>query len=180
MIQHKGVTWWLEIVKIARKGFEVVSNGEGQAMALQPKNLARVKKKVHAFSWGINQAITVTLKCGIKYIGYIIESDLIHLKLTHIYWMESSHMLRMAMLKKKIKIDMLTLSLDEDWELWDLTLKKINSRGSNFFFIWSWVNRYVVLLRGMHHVDRWLLISAQDNPCEVWVVERHECKLTLL
>ena len=44
------MTCWLELVKIARKGFEVLSKGEGQATAWQPKNLARVKKEVHAFS----------------------------------------------------------------------------------------------------------------------------------
>ena len=41
---------WLEMVKIARKGFEVLSKGEGQTMVLWPKNLARVKKEVLAFS----------------------------------------------------------------------------------------------------------------------------------
>ena len=46
----QGVTCWLELVKIARKGFEVLSKGEGQAMAWRPKNLARVKKEVLAFS----------------------------------------------------------------------------------------------------------------------------------
>ena len=66
----------------------------------------------------------VTMKWGIKYIGYIIESDLIHLKLTHIYWMESSHTIRMAMLKKKIKIDMMTPSLIEDWKLWHVVQRK--------------------------------------------------------
>ena len=35
------------MVKIARKGFEVLSKGEGPAMAWQPKNLARVKKYLH-------------------------------------------------------------------------------------------------------------------------------------
>ena len=49
------VTWWLEMVKIARKGFKVLSKGEGQAMAWRPKSLARVKKEVLAFSWGTNQ-----------------------------------------------------------------------------------------------------------------------------
>ena len=44
------VTRWSEVVKIARKGFEVLSKGEGQAMAWRPKNLARVKKQVPAFS----------------------------------------------------------------------------------------------------------------------------------
>ena len=126
----QGVTWWLEIVKIARKGFEVLSKGEGQATAWRPKNLARVKKKVLAFSWGINQAMMVTLKWGIKYIGYIIESDLIPLKLTHIYWMESSHMLKMTVLKKKIK----------DWHVDTLTW----CWGFNFarktqpLKLWSW------------------------------------------
>jgi hypothetical protein len=38
------------MVKIARKCFEVLSKGEGQAMAWWSKNLARVKKKVLAFS----------------------------------------------------------------------------------------------------------------------------------
>ena len=38
------------MVKIARKGFEVLSKGERQAAAWQPKNLARVKKEVLAFS----------------------------------------------------------------------------------------------------------------------------------
>ena len=34
------------MVKIARKGFEVLSKGEGQATAWRTKNLARVKKEV--------------------------------------------------------------------------------------------------------------------------------------
>jgi hypothetical protein len=38
------------MVKIARKDFEVLSKGEGQAIAWRLKNLARVKKKVFAFS----------------------------------------------------------------------------------------------------------------------------------
>ena len=49
------------MVKIARKGFEVLSKGEGQAMAWWPKNLAKVKKKVLVFSRGINQALKVML-----------------------------------------------------------------------------------------------------------------------
>ena len=131
----QGVTWWLEMVKIVKKGLEVLSKGEGQVTAWWSKNLARVKKKVLAFSWGINQAIIITLKWGIKYIGYIVGSDLIHLRLTHIYWMESSHTLKMAMLKKKIKdwhVDPLTW-----WRLRAMAfgLKKINSRGLTFIFI---------------------------------------------
>ena len=41
---------WLEMVMIARKGFEVLSKGEGQVTAWRPRNLARVKKEVLAFS----------------------------------------------------------------------------------------------------------------------------------
>ena len=62
------VTWWLEMVKIAMKGFEVLSKGEGQATAWRPKNLARVKKEVLAFSWGTNQATMVILMWRIKSI----------------------------------------------------------------------------------------------------------------
>ena len=46
----QSVTRWIEMVKIARKGFQVLSKGEGQAMAWRPKNLVRVKKEVLAFS----------------------------------------------------------------------------------------------------------------------------------
>jgi hypothetical protein len=41
---------WLEMVKIARKSFEILSKGEGKATAWRPRNLARVKKEVLAFS----------------------------------------------------------------------------------------------------------------------------------
>jgi hypothetical protein len=56
------VTRWLEMVKIARKGFEVLSKGEGQATAWCSRNLARVKKKVLAFSQGTNQTILVIVR----------------------------------------------------------------------------------------------------------------------
>ena len=62
----QGVTYWLQIVKIARKGFEVPSKGEGQAMAWRSKNLARVKKKVLVFSWGSNQTMMVMSMWRIK------------------------------------------------------------------------------------------------------------------
>ena len=68
------VTWRLEMVKIARKGFEVLSKGEGQATAWWPRNLARVKKKVLAFSWDTNQAKMVILMWRIKSImKYLME-----------------------------------------------------------------------------------------------------------
>ena len=56
------VTRWLEMVKIAKKGFEVLSKDEGQTTAWQPRNLARVKKEVLAFSLGTNQIMLVILK----------------------------------------------------------------------------------------------------------------------
>ena len=56
------VTRWLEMVMIVRKGFEVLSKGEGQAMAWRPRNLARVKKEVLAFSQGTNQTMLITLR----------------------------------------------------------------------------------------------------------------------
>ena len=49
------------MVKIARKGFEVLNKGEGLATACQPKNPTIVKKKVLAFSRGTNQALKVML-----------------------------------------------------------------------------------------------------------------------
>ena len=48
------VTRWLEMVKIERKNFKVLSKGEGQATAWRPRNLARVKKEVLAFNQGIH------------------------------------------------------------------------------------------------------------------------------
>ena len=54
------------MVKIARKGFVVLSKGEGQAMAWRPRNLAKVKKEVLAFSQDTDQAILVILKWRIK------------------------------------------------------------------------------------------------------------------
>jgi hypothetical protein len=162
------VTWWLEMVKIARKGFEVLSKGEGQATAWRSRNLARVKKEVLAFSWGTNQTLMVTLKWRIKHIGWFCGSDLIHLELTHIYWMQPSHRLKMPCSRRKSK---------STWR--HPHLMKIESYGNwfkgnqlkqlNTVYIWSWVNRYVVLSRGMHHIDRYLFIRAQASLCEVWV-----------
>ena len=60
------VTWWLEMVQIARKGFEVLSKGERQVMAWRQCNLTRVKKEVLAFSWCTNQAMIVMLMWRIK------------------------------------------------------------------------------------------------------------------
>jgi len=60
------VTRWIEMVKIARKGFEVLSNGEGQATVWQLRNLARVKKEVLAFNQDTNQTMLVILKWRIK------------------------------------------------------------------------------------------------------------------
>ena len=42
-IQHQ-VAVWIDMVEIARKGFEVLSKGEGQAMA-RPRNLAKSEEE---------------------------------------------------------------------------------------------------------------------------------------
>ena len=67
------VTWWLEMVKIARKGFEVLSKGEGQATAWRPKNLARVKKEVLAFSWGIKSNHNDHIKVENQILDELLE-----------------------------------------------------------------------------------------------------------
>ena len=56
------VTRWLEMVMIARKAFEELSKGEGQATAWRPRNLATVKKEILAFSQGTNQTMLITLR----------------------------------------------------------------------------------------------------------------------
>ena len=76
------MTWWLEMVKIARKCFEVLSKGEEQATAWRPKNLARVKKEVLAFSWGTNQAKDGHIDVKNQIYNEVFDgSDLIHLGL---------------------------------------------------------------------------------------------------
>ena len=100
------VTWWFEMVQIARKGFEVLSKGEEQATAWWPRNLARVKKEVLTFSW-YQSNHDGHIEVENQILNVLVESDLIHLESTHIYWMQPSHMLKMAMPKEKIKIDMI-------------------------------------------------------------------------
>jgi hypothetical protein len=101
-------------------------------MAWRTRNLARVKKEVLAFSWGTNQANGhIEMEDQTHWMN--CESDLIRLEITHICWMESSHMFKMAMLKEKIKIDMIdTLNW---WWLKSMAfgLKEINSSGSTPF-----------------------------------------------
>ena len=110
------VTWWLEMVQIARKGFEVLSKGEGQATAWQPKNLARVKKEVLAFSWDTNQATIVILMWRIKSIlDKSVWSDLIHLGLFKFDEWNQVTCSRWLCSSEKININMLAPSLDEDW-----------------------------------------------------------------
>ena len=95
------VTWWLEMVKIARKGFEVLSKGEGQATAWRPKNLARVKKEVLAFSWGTNQAMMVMSMWRIKSLLECLMEVTYTFGIIQNWWMKSSHVLKMAILKWK-------------------------------------------------------------------------------
>ena len=140
----QSMTWWLEMVKIARKCFDVLSKGEGQAMAWRQRNLARVKRKVLAFSWSTNQTMTVILKWRSK--SWINSWK----------WLDTfgfdSHLVNGI---KSRAQDGYAQGENQRWHVdtliwWRLkaltySLKKINSSGSNSFFIWSWVNRYAVL-----------------------------------
>ena len=111
------VTWWLEMAKIARKGFEVLSKGEGQATAWRPKNLARVKKEVLAFSWGTNQPTMVILMWRIKSIlDKSVWSDLMHLELFIFDEWNQVMCSRWLCSSDKININMLAPLLDEDWK----------------------------------------------------------------
>ena len=128
------VTWWLEMMKIARKGFEVLSKGEGQATAWRPKNLARVKKEVLAFSWGTNQAMMIMLMWRIKSLLECL------MEVTWYIWDYSNLMNGIKSCAqndcaqvKKIKVDMLAPSLDEVWNT-RLRLKEINSKGLNSLY----------------------------------------------
>ena len=121
---------------------------------LAAKNLARVKKKILAFSWGTNQAMIVMLMWRIKSLLECL------MEVTWYIW-DYSYLMNGIKSRaqdgyaqvKKIKVDMLAPSLDEDWNT-RLRLKENNSKGLNLLYIWIWVNRNDVLLRGMHHVDR--------------------------
>ena len=128
------VTWRLEMVKIARKGFEVLSKGEGQATAWWPRNLARVKKKVLAFSWGTNQAMMAMFMWRIKSLLDCL------MEVTWYIWDYSNLMNGIKSRAqdgyaqvKKIKIDMLAPSLDEDWNT-RLRFKMSNSKGLNSLY----------------------------------------------
>ena len=117
MIQQQDVTWWLEMVKIARKGFEVLSKGEGQATAWRPKNLARVKKKVLAFSWGTNQAKDGHIDVKNQIYNEVFDgSDLIYLGLFKFDEWNQVTCSRWLCSSEKININMLAPSLDEDWK----------------------------------------------------------------
>ena len=130
------VTWWLEMVKIVRKGFEVQSKGEGQATAWRSKNLARVKKEVLAFSWGTNQAMMVMLMWRIKsLLGCLME-------VTWFIWNYSYSMNGIKSCAqdgyaqvKKIKVDMLAPLLDEDWKRWH-QFKRDQLKRYKFVFHW--------------------------------------------
>ena len=69
--------------------------------------------------------------------------------------MGSSHVLKMAMFKVKRSISTCwhpyLMKIERD----DINSKEINSSDINSFFSFDLeFNRYAVLLRGMHHVDR--------------------------
>ena len=75
--------------------------GECQAMAWRPKNLARVKKEVLAFSWGTNQAMMFMFMWGSNHYWSVWWKWLDTFGIIQNWWMESSHVLKMAMLKWK-------------------------------------------------------------------------------
>ena len=127
-------TWWLEMVKIARKGFDVLSKSEMQATAWQPKNLAWVKKKyLHLVEVLIK--LWWSYWCGGSNLYWTSWWKWLDtFGVIHIYWMESSHMLKMAMLEKKIKWTCwhpLLVKIENDGNV----LKEVNSSGFKFFLI---------------------------------------------
>lgn len=75
------MTWWLDKVKIAKKSFDVLSKGKGQAMSWWPKNLATMNKGVLAFSCGTNQ---VWWLCCME--DKIIEKQLLLISKVLIKW----------------------------------------------------------------------------------------------
>ena len=131
----QGVTWWLEMVKIAGKDFEVLSKGEGQAMAWRPKSLARVKKEVLAFSWGTNQAMNVILIWRIK---SILD------KLMEVTWCIWSYSYLMKGIKSRAQdgYAQVKISISTCWhphlmkiERDGINSKEINSNGIISFFL---------------------------------------------
>lgn len=75
------MTWWLYKVKIAKKSFDVLSKGEGQAMSWWLKNLDTMNKGVLAFSCGTNQ---VWWLCCME--DKIIEKQLLLISKVLIKW----------------------------------------------------------------------------------------------
>ena len=131
------------MVQIARKDFEVLSKGEGQVTAWWPRNLARVKKEVLAFSW-YQSNHDGHIEVENQILNVLVESDLIHLESTHIYWMQPSHMLKMAMLKEKIKINMIdTLTW---WSLKYMTFEFKGNQLKHFKFCFSFDLEFIGML----------------------------------
>ena len=129
------VTWWHEMVKIARKGFEVLSKGEGQAIVWWLKNLARVKKEVLAFSWGTNQATMVILMWRIK---SILD------KVFEVTWCIWSYSYLMNGIKSCAQdgYAQVTRSISTCWHPYLMKIerdginsKEVNSSGINSFFL---------------------------------------------
>ena len=152
----------LEIVKIARKGFEVLSKGEGQATA-RPRNLARVKKEVLAFSQNYSSHWSWGEESNLDTFE---ESDLTYTGSTHYKWYDQVTSSRRLCSRWKARWH------DQHpqfiWRSSDgIAIQEINSSVTTLDLIWILSYRYAVLLRGMHHVDRWSYISAQTNPWEI-------------
>ena len=113
------MTGWFELVKMVGKGSEVLSKAEGQATAWRPKNLARVKKEVLAFSWGTNQVMMAMLMWRIKSLLVCL------MEVTWYIWDYSKLMNEIKSCAqdgyaqvKNININILAPSLGEDWNTW--------------------------------------------------------------
>ena len=152
----------LEIVKIARKGFEVLSKGEGQATA-RPRNLARVKKEVLAFSQNYSSHWSWGEESNLDTFE---ESDLTYMGSTHYKWYDQVTSSRRLCSRWKARWHDQHPQLIED-QIYGICNSRIISSGATSFLFDNLSYRYAVLLRGMHHVDRWSYISAQANPWEI-------------
>ena len=129
------VTWWLEMVKIARKDLEVLNKGKGQATAWWTKNLARVKKEVLTFSWGTNQALMVMSMWRIKSLLECL------MEVTWYIW-DYSNLMNGIKSHAQDGYAQVKRSISTCWhphlmkiERHDISLEKINSSGIISFFL---------------------------------------------
>lgn len=122
MINVIQIMVWLRMAYEGEDSMEKVSKDQAKVKGNRSlscwRTMGVVKKEVLAFSHVTNQY-------KIIYIVRRIKSLLDQLmKVAWCIWIHSfvsnwsSHMLKMAMLEKKNKIDKLALSIGEDWKIW--------------------------------------------------------------